>query len=1220
MNRIQTPSETVHLLSNTTDEQTLKKAWEEAYDLYKNNQFSCVDKKELFRFLKTTPKAKIKAFLPLDFEFELAGKTKFKTNQLWLSARSQFFSELVHNSSKVLHTFSLDQCDPDVFSVIKKFLKNGELELPNSLMTEKVLEKAIEWHLAGLVTQVLEKFTINEENYQSLYGLMKKYRSMKLKCKILDFVENALCHEFLIKVYPFCLEEQDDAIQKLCEKYFLKHLNDYINPDTKKVLIRHKQICLPILTNFRSTIDEETLSKLSLTQSFCLFQLVPSMITFSFAPYPEKEIRALMESLPLLKVVMSEEKNLRSFVLFRNAWINLVQINQIQAIKNREIPDFLSDFANILYDRFPFEKDCPLIDVVICYLSNLIPNEKILKKLVDERLINKATPMDFKLHILLNFNQFIEQGDSEKILTLCRRSFESNFKVYEVLLRIPLNFLQMPICQILNLKSTPKEQFCNGLRKCQNILTASLMLENFLTYINQNVWKKQFSKLISKLSHFEISNQTRKLLLEDTVLTHLQKSLIYKSLKNVGRNYFETFLRIMNCHQILMQDVRLNYEPIISSQELSEMTALPPKAFHPGYIKKHREIFENFIPRIQETKEVILQSAEEVGHYTRILQNLYSYLKFGDLKKLRMRLESEGSKFKRYETIFFEELNLFTKQLEWDKDLKSKTELYLAKRSNEAIKLFALSNHKVNLFVQKAGALTHVLLDGPLQDAEEIKKDLVFTPTKRSRRRRRKKENQVEKNEANEKEKELKNSLVELQLGEKECRLVESNKEVTLEEHLQKTRENLNHLVGLAKDCQEMGFEESIINAHHHVADLLCLLYRFFDQSQTLSAEQLFGFVIDCVRRGSLMTEQLLMGLRLKTNPVDHQEKLREVYSHDLYSILIHCKFFAGPLSANMRKWIRETSRGDIFVRDITKWGQNDSFVKRLLAKAQSFLQGNSQINPYEIIEDVFVYLRKIAELSEHLEKQIIASDPKLKKYGNHAFHDFSELCVTLSQELLKRNITIVSLNSNGNPLTPIAQTLNAWQSHSDNQYDFENVFQNFLPHLQAEMQQENTLHPLYEHLHLENVLLLNQMMAEEIFLALIDECQSPLVDWEEHDLLGLVTHLGMRSRDFSKEELDFLNRGKATRQIVRYPACYKKSLSKDRKSNASVILQILQKAKMNSTKEKFSHLFNLEDGFQIGDKEQASVHKKTKALALKDVDTLSKILDKVYKKQLKQS
>lgn len=1214
MNRIQTSSEILHLLSNTTDEHTLKEAWQKAYILYTNNEFSGVDKKEFSKALKTTSKARIKAFIPLDFQFELAGQIKFKTNQIWLSARSQFFSELVRNSPNALHTFSIEPCDLEVFRVVKRFLKKGELEIPPSLMTEKVLEKALEWRLAALVTQVLEKTTITEENYQYFHGLAKKYRSMKLKCKVFDFVQSALCHDFLIKVYPFCLEEQDDAIQVLCEKYFVRHLNDYIHPDVT-VLIQHPQVSLPILKNFRSTIEEGILSKLSLGQCFCLFQFVPSMITFSFAPYPEKEIRALVKSLPLLKAVMLEEKSLRSFVLFRNAWIRLVEDNQLWTKDNEERVVFLRDFAKILHDRFPFEKDLPFINVFINYLSNVTPDEKVLERLVDEELINEPTCIDFKLHILLNFHEFIETGDFAKILNLCRRSFQSKCEEYERLFRIPLKDLRMPICEILNLKGTPKEQIYNALRKCQHILSAALTLEKLLGYINHNnVWKKQLNKIFSRLSYFDISIQTRKVLLEGTVLTHLQKKLIYKALKNVAQVYTKTFFSILNCHQILMQDVRLNYDPIISSQEMIDMTGVPPKAFHPGFLKKHREIFENFIPRIQETKEVILQAAEEVGHYTSILKNMYSYLKFGDLKRLKTRLEKEGACFKRYETIFFEELNLFTKQLEWDHDLASKTTDYLAKRSNEGIRLFAIGNQRLNQFVEKVGALTHVLLDGLMQEAEEIKKDLVMTPTKRSRRSRRKNHPKVENSEKNEKEKEVENSLLNVPFIEK--KLPETTKVVTLEERLQITRDNLkHHLVDLAKECHEMGFEESVINVHHHVEDLLSLIYRFFNQSTTLSPEQLVGFVIDCVRRGSLMTEQLLMGLRLKTNPVDSQEKLGEAYSHDLYSILIHCKFFAGPLSATMRKWIRETSRGDIFVRDIYKWDQNSSFVKGLLAKAKYFLQGNTEITPQEIIKDVFVYLMKIGELSEHLQKQIIAPDPKSKKYAHKGFHDFSELCLSFSQELSKRSVSIVSLSLNDSPLAPITQTLKELQSHSDNQYDFENVFQNFLPHLRAEMQPQNTLHPIYEHLHLGNVLLLNQMMAEEIFLALIDECQSPLVDWEEHDLFALVKHLGMRQTDFSKEELDFLNRGKATRQIVRYPASFKRSLSKDRKSNVSNILQVLHKAKMNSAKEKFSHLLDLEDGYQIGDKAQASVHKKTKALALKDVEILSIILNKVNKK-----
>lgn len=1192
-------------------ESELKFAWQQAHALYTDNQLTEYQVKDFFKIIKTIPKAKFKKLLPVDFHFQFEGQTKFKTNQLWLMARSQFFLKFIQNNSQATHHFSIESCHPDVFKVIKKFLKNERIDVTDPVILEKVIVKASEWNLNLLVGQLLDKYEVSRENYQYLYQIAVKNNSKELQDKILSFIKNYLNHETLFEIHSFCLENQYEDLKKRCEKFLLCNLNHYIDPHVASTGIKiygNLESLISILKNFSSTIEQDVLLRLSLTQHIFIFQHIPSMTTFSFALYSEEEIKALVDADPCVQSLVPVGKNLKDFAISKK---------NPSYLEEKEDFQFLRAYGGMMQMLAFSQISMPYLSVFFSIIWRSKPSEEVLKKLSNERLISAPTIYDFKIAILLNLIDFTKNNNKNKLLVFLKRIFhfipQHKFENYERIFENPLELLQKPLNYFLNKTSSLKDRLSNALRKYYNIVFYLFEFSEIIEHINER--ENRSEVLIAYKKTLSVKSKLTQFVFNNTILTNVQKKLLHKVIRNLldfHKNYESYHL----CERMFVQNIRESYVPFFIKEEVNDMVSFPQRGYQPDFIRKNRSFFKSLLPRIQESYEVIVSTGVTILQDLKRIKIMYLYFLFGDLEKLKRRLETEDNRFRCYERILFEEMDSFSKQLDEDGILVKKVALFLRDPANHDIKLHREACKELMASMTQKGLVIQAFLELPLKNAEQTLKDLFCVMSEEDLRLKaslRQKEKEVELSpEGPALEKEVETPVQMLILNND---LQTEIKEVTLGESFENIRRKLKFsLSNLSKNCRHHGSSEAIFNAHNHIEDLLCLMHRFIHQTEVLSVEQLYAFVIDCVRHGTLLTEQLLTALMLETNQAKEAEDLNAVLTHNLYSILIHCKFPKGPLPANIRSWIRETNRGDILVRDASKWSEENTFVQGLLNRVRGCAQGDSSVNPHVVIQDVFTYLRRIGKISEHLHRQF-AGTKKISEHEDkeNGFRDFSNHCAIFSKKLSQKPVKTTELESNCEHLKSIEQTLKNFESKLG--FEFENVFQNLLPHLRAERESQKTMHPLDLHIHLGHVLLDNQMIVEEVLLNLIDD-EAFLEEWQEHDLIALVKHLGMTRKNFTNHEWDFLNRGKATRKIVRYPRSYQAGKTVAGKG----LFQFLQSTKVNSEREKFSHKLDLEEGYQIGDRKMAEVYAKTKTLALKDIEMLSQILNKVYKKQFEQS
>jgi len=117
-----------------------------------------------------------------------------------------------------------------------------------------------------------------------------------------------------------------------------------------------------------------------------------------------------------------------------------------------------------------------------------------------------------------------------------------------------------------------------------------------------------------------------------------------------------------------------------------------------------------------------------------------------------------------------------------------------------------------------------------------------------------------------------------------------------------------------------------------------------------------------------------------------------------------------------------------------------------------------------------------------------------------------------------------------------------------------------------------------------------------------------------KHDLFEMVKELGMKERDFTKDEMDFLNRGKETRQLARYAAHFNPS-SKSKSSNIPAVDQVLCDALNLTLSQKFTETYDLTGGFKVRNNKNSEKLELIKKFMLFDVSILNGILIKVLKK-----
>ncbi len=329
--------------------------------------------------------------------------------------------------------------------------------------------------------------------------------------------------------------------------------------------------------------------------------------------------------------------------------------------------------------------------------------------------------------------------------------------------------------------------------------------------------------------------------------------------------------------------------------------------------------------------------------------------------------------------------------------------------------------------------------------------------------------------------------------------------------------------------------QQALKDGIRHLDDLIISLRRLTLASQTTppTPPQLFAFVNDCVRHTTLGVEQILSALDRDSNRVTDPEKLRERLTHDLFILLHRCDMGNGELSADVREWIAEINSGEICVRDFNLISEEMNVLQNLLRANQQFLMGAPDASLEQVTEALSAYLAPLAEFLDSIQYRFPYLQTPVAIEQN-----LSEMCLAFCSDLSQ--LPIIPTEETASPLKSLREHMTPLQARdpdSELASHLANVQSNLMTHLEAELSAASLLEPIEASLHLGNVLLLNQMIAEEMLIIARHLIGVPLTYEElmQHDLKGHVDALKMRSR-FTPEECLFLDNGKASRQWIRYP------------------------------------------------------------------------------------
>lgn len=780
---------------------------------------------------------------------------------------------------------------------------------------------------------------------------------------------------------------------------------------------------------------------------------------------------------------------------------------------------------------------------------------------------------------------------------------------------------------------TPMERFQVALQSMQCLLDAFNLSDQLLRATSE-VWvnDKGLSDHPPSLQSWLDFNT--EILMKSPELSRATKVAVGRAIERVLKDIVDVHNLFAHCSvNFFSNDISNHYSPVIKSNQAKDLmingeeessSDRKEKCF--TFLRNHRFILENFVPYAREMYVLMIKSATQNRECGSKLNDISIYLRFGDLGNLERRLKEERLAPCRVERILFEEISRFSENLKKDPTLyREALKFVLSHKIVTEMRSYCIKYESLyDEFLQ----LLQGAIEGPLKSAEAYQHDLFIFAASSDLYAQRSFAKRASVDEVGEEETEESTVDSDFKI-EKEGTLGEAEQsplpQFTTNEYLQQSQEKIKlSFQNLMVNCRGLGTEEALIDARSHFENIHCTLGRFFHLAQKpISSNELISFVIDSVRYGTLASEQMLTALLRESNLIQTQEMLEDFLSHDLYYLLLNCQCKGAPLSGQLRKWIQEISKGEILVRNLNQCSFGKSSLESLLHKVSLLIQGNSPFTPQEIFVDVISYLKKAADLWNSLEVQIHASKEvqnSSQPLQEQSFKPFSLLCRGILDQFNPLQIAQDRLEDSYPQVAFIRQHIQDFQEKFDDSTPiFENVLQNFLAHLNFELCRQPYLQPFEGHLHLCNVLLIDQMVAEETLLNLLSLCKNKLhLDHSNHALLDLVLELGIKKKDFNPLELAFLKRGKATRRLVRYSASYDVKYPKGKKGPIpKQMVNLVNVAKIMSAKQQIGELPSLEVGFQWGNRKDAAKFDQIKALARSDVEVLESILAKVFKKLL---
>ena len=732
-----------------------------------------------------------------------------------------------------------------------------------------------------------------------------------------------------------------------------------------------------------------------------------------------------------------------------------------------------------------------------------------------EKILPGAKEGDVLREFFLRMADFKKTKDPQRLVELIF-GFLSEIKKHEELQsRIPLikSFIILLETNRVDLFHTPSSSFIfpdlfvEPQFKVRNAVSSSFALARSISWLNQILRDRQNATSIQILRKFhpelpdqfdltsliqkirpgsrvhimeyvkkeiiEIEKQVNSELKAKTSMTPAQRAdilIIFQRLSNQLAYVHNSFhIALLPKHG---GDLTTIYQAVLYSPECyrvgmlfkteSEITNAKFEDFDPHFVPNHQEVFRGFVPRNRELLDVYHQSSCEIVALCKLIKHFPHYVRLGKMDDLLRRLSNSKTDFDK---IVHAEILHFAKTSPVDTSTSS---------------LNMLEN-----FFSEIPALIAATTEDRLEWTSQWE-TYLFTAAKP-------KPPQTQ-------------MLRSTPSGQGELDAIDP---------VQVIREGFK---SLAKSCPGAGTRDSLTAAECHFEDLLCAIQRLIEQSKgNLGRQHIHAFVVECVRHGTHTIEQMLSALYLQSNDLSGPKELdEEFFFNNPYLILQFCRLKVFPFPSHFRELIRDANRGEIYARNLEQCRIDGSKVESLLAKMRFFVQGNDAFTADEVIATAFKFCVEMSAVAQETMRQITLSQPIPSQATDcQIFEPFSNFCARLPSFKTGPSPHKVD-NEDLKSLRASVETLQKRSDSVEAKRRLRNVLNHLLYHLETEMQSQAHLTPLTAHLHLRNVLLLNQMIGQEVLSAACAMKEIPCTFNEaiDHDLYPLVENLKRKKED----------------------------------------------------------------------------------------------------------
>jgi hypothetical protein len=722
---------------------------------------------------------------------------------------------------------------------------------------------------------------------------------------------------------------------------------------------------------------------------------------------------------------------------------------------------------------------------------------------------------------------------------------------------------------------------------------------------------------------FEIL-RNKKFTLQQTVFLRI-------SLNNISKKYFEERNILFCVDNSLKYDLCKNYHPIINSTELKKMFENPNKNCDIKYVNVHQEAYENYLPRVQEIYDAFIESSSSIQRIFLISKDLQLYFIFGNTDKLQDKLVNQSLSYKALEEFIFEEVTKFSNQINNDSILKVKIIEFLKKPENRELAKLRLqagvseSNYRDYKNVMRWTVKDSLEAAKQYQDAlwicsEAAMKNSRFTPIRKS----------PESSQTKASNRQIKKEpllISKEEIDKPAPPIAKVPQELSLSQQLDNTRLSFRDGFKCLKISNKSSryVEEALSNTESHLSNLLCTFNRLYSSVDNLPPRVFHSFAIDCIRYGTLAAEQMLSALDRANNNIKDSKELNEHLSHNLYRILLSCKFTKVSFPQMLRDFIFQIRGGEVWLRNLDQCEWGGTLLQNLLYKLKLFEEGKNISSVQAIFHEILDFSRNVGFLVFHMQKSF--SHPSANK-SSIAFDDFYKNWENVIKFLKRKQIFLAEKSTLIISETPIRQTILCLHEKIKEmgfKKMFENIFNHLLVHLETEIALSQELKLTELHLHCGNIFLLNQMILEEILQKLIYAYNVSHSFEKGHNLWAMMSSLGFIEEEFlnNPQELEFLKSGKDIRQLVRYTASYesvKRNITNEKKQAQRGMIDhidsTLNEVLKLSKNQPFVHDEILGQGFQ-GKRSKENMQKMLLKSVEDNLTVMLSILNRLVKKSL---